>query len=365
MGCLKTPVWRDYSREELLRLKAEPLDEMARARVRKNWDAVAKPLDGMGRFEELTAQIGGITGTERLAIDRKAILVMCADNGIVEEGVSQSGQEVTAAVAASMAAGKSSVCRMARAIRADVIPVDIGICQGEPISGLWNRKIRRGTRNFRREPAMTEKETICAIAVGIDMAAWCAEDGVQILGLGEMGIGNTTTSSAVTAALLGCSASEVTGRGAGLDDEGLARKRKIIADAIEKYDLYRADALTVLQTVGGLDIAGLAGACIGGALFHIPVVADGVISLAAALVAEKLVPGTREYILPSHRGKEPAAGRLEKELKLEPVIDAQMALGEGTGAVMMLSLLDLALSVYCGGTTFNKIRIEPYQRVKD
>ena len=209
---------------------------------------------------------------------------------------------------------------------------------------------------------MTEEETIRAIAVGIDMAARCAEDGVQILGLGEMGIGNTTTSSAVTAALLGCSASEVTGRGAGLDDEGLARKRRMIADAIEKYNLYRADALTVLQTVGGLDIAGLAGACIGGALFNIPVVTDGVISLAAALVAERLVPGTREYILPSHRGKEPAAGRLEKELKSEPVIDARMALGEGTGAVMMLSLLDLSLSIYRGRTTFEDIQIEPYRR---
>jgi len=180
-----------------------------------------------------------------------------------------------------------------------------------------------------------------------------------------MGIGNTTTCSAVTAALLDCDVSEVTGRGAGLCDEKLLRKRQIVAEAVEKYGLRGADALRVLETVGGLDIAGLAGVCIGGALFHVPVVLDGVISMAAALLAERIVPGTKAYLIPSHKGKEPAAEKLAAALGMEPVIDGRMALGEGTGAVMMLSLLETALCVYREKTTFSDIRIEQYERYTD
>ena len=209
---------------------------------------------------------------------------------------------------------------------------------------------------------MTEEETIRAIAAGIDLVYYCKEKGIKILATGEMGIGNTTTSSAVTAALLQCKADEVTGRGAGLSDGGLLRKQQVITEAIQNYDLYRADALTVLKTVGGFDIAGLAGVCMGGAIYHAPIVIDGVISMAAALVAEKILPGTREYLLPSHKGKEPAVSLLLKELKMEPVIDGSLALGEGTGAVMMFGLLDMAMNVYNSRVVFSDIEIEQYQR---
>lgn len=362
MECSEKPIWNKLTREVLEKLAVKEPDEAVREKVFKNWDSVAKPLDSMGRFETLTAQIGAVTGTDEIDISKKAVIIMCADNGIVAEGVSQSGQEVTTAVAQKMAKGKSSVGRMAEAIGADTIPVDVGINRNEPIPGVIDRKVRCGTRNFSKEPAMTEAEALQAIAVGIEMVSMCKKKGYRILATGEMGIGNTTTSSAVAAALLQCEVSQVTGRGAGLDGEGLKRKQQVIAEAVEKYDLKHKDALTILECVGGLDIAGLTGVCIGGALFQVPIVLDGVISMVAALLAERLVPGTKAYLLPSHKGKEPATERLARELSLGPVIDGRMALGEGTGAVMMFSLLDIALSIYRERTTFADIEIEQYTR---
>lgn len=363
MECFRKPVWNRYTREELTQLFIQAPDEEIRKKVLANWDSIAKPMDGMGRFETLIAQIGAITHTEKIDISKKAVIIMCADNGIVEEGVTQSGQEVTLAVARSMARKESSVGRMAGVISADTIPVDIGINSQEEISGVLYRKIRCGTRNFSKEPAMTEEETIRAIATGIDMVCSCKEAGYNILATGEMGIGNTTTSSAVAASLLKCEVAGVTGRGAGLSDAGLLRKQQVISEAIEKYDLYHKDALTVLGTVGGLDIAGLTGVCMGGAIFHIPIVLDGVISMVAALLAEKMLPGTKAYLLPSHKGKEPAIEMLMKELGVRPVIDGELALGEGTGAVMMFSLLDMAFSIYNARTTFSDIQIEQYKRL--
>lgn len=362
MECSEKPIFHNYNRAELEQIKIEEPNETARRQVKKHWDALAKPLDGMGNFETITAQIGAIQGTEQIDIRKKAVLIFCADNGIVEEGVSQTGQEVTAAVAKSMARKGSSVCKMAESIGAETIPVDIGICGKESIPGVLDRKVRSGTRNFLKEPAMTEEETVRAVAAGIELVRDCKKQGYRILATGEMGIGNTTTSSAVTAALLQCEAEEVTGRGAGLTDQGLVRKQQAIRRALEKYDLWHADAFTVLRTVGGLDIAGLSGMCIGGAMWHVPVVLDGVISMAAALAAEWLLPGVREYLIPSHLGKEPAAAKLAEALQLSPVIHAGMALGEGTGAVMMFPLLDMTLNIYGQSATFSDISVEQYKR---
>jgi len=362
MKCLEKAGWDNFTKEELKNIRIENPDEAVRKQVCKNWDSIAKPLDGLGRFETLIARIGAITGTDHVDISKKAVVILCADNGIVEEGVSQSGQEVTAAVARSMGQGQSSVGQMAKAVGADTIPVDIGIHSEEQIPGVLSKKVRCGTRNFRKEPAMTEAEVLHAIAVGMELVHECKENGYQILATGEMGIGNTTTSSAAAAALLKCSADQVTGRGAGLNDMGFAKKQKVIEDAIQNYELYEADAFTILQTVGGLDLAGLVGVCIGGARDHIPIVLDGFISMVAALLAERLVPGTKEYYIPSHIGKEPAIRLLAEELQLEPIIDGNMALGEGTGAVMMFALLDVALRVYQARTTFKEIEIEQYER---
>ena len=360
MECSEKPIFHNYTRQELAQIRITAPEEAVRSLVKKHWDTLAKPLDGMGSFETITAQIGAILGTEQIDLRKKGVLIFCADNGI--EGVSQTGQEVTLAVAKSMARKGSSVCKMAQSIGAETIPVDIGINSEESIPGVLDRKVRPGTRNFLKEPTMTEEETVRAIVTGIELVQDCKEKGYGLLATGEMGIGNTTTSSAVTAALLQCEAEEVTGRGAGLTDQGLTRKQQVVRTALETYDLWHADAFTVLQTVGGLDIAGLTGMCIGGALWHIPIVLDGVISMAAALVAEHLFPGVREYLLPSHLGKEPAAVKLADALQLSPVIHAGMALGEGTGAVMLFALLDMALSIYGQSATFSEIAVEQYKR---
>lgn len=348
--------------DALRKLSLDAPDQNVYEAVLKNWDGIAKPLDGLGTFETLTAQIGAILGTDQIANLKKAVIIMCADNGIVAEGVSQSGQEVTTAVVRQMAKGASAVGRMAALAGVDTIPVDIGMKEAERIPGVVCRKIRCGTKNFRMESAMTEDEAVRAIWTGIEMVSDCRQKGYRILATGEMGIGNTTTSSAVAAALLHCDVDSMTGRGAGLSDERLLQKKRVIAEAIEKYGLYEADPLRVLQAVGGLDIAGLAGVCMGGGIFHIPIVLDGVISMTAALLVERMLPGTRRYLIASHKGKEPAVEKLAAALQLEPIIDAGMALGEGTGAVMMLSLLDLALSVYGGKTSFADIQVEQYQR---
>ena len=362
MECLERQTSDSLTNETLDRLSVDEPNWNIYKKVLENWDAIAKPLDGMGKFEVITAQIGSILGSDEIDITKKAVIIMCADNGIVEEGISQSGQEVTTAVAMQLAKGVSSVGKMAASIGADIIPIDIGINGEEQIEGLLNRKIRPGTRNFRKEPSMTREEAVRAIYIGMEIVEDCMQKGYHILATGEMGIGNTTTSSAVAAALLRCEADEVTGRGAGLCDDKLQRKKQIIAEAINKYNLHNADPLTVLEKVGGLDIAGLAGVCIGGGIYHIPVVLDGVISMTAALLAERIVPGTIKYLIPSHKGKEPAVKKLMEELHLEPVIDGKMALGEGTGAVMMLSLLDMALCVYREKTLFSDIKVKQYER---
>lgn len=363
MEYFEKPICSDYhTREILAGLKVNVPDKEIYRNILRRWDGIAKPLDSMGRFERVTAKIGAILGTEEIDIGKKAVVIMCADNGIVEEGVSQSGQEVTAAVAAQMGKGSSSVGKMAAKIGADTIPIDIGINCEESIPGTFSHKICRGTRNFRKEPAMSHEEAIQAVLVGINIAASCKQRGYRLLATGEMGIGNTTTSSAVAAALLNCDPNEVIGRGAGLSDEGLCRKRRIIGEAIARYQLAGADPIRILESVGGLDIAGLSGICIGGALSHIPIVLDGVISMTAALLAERIVPGTVQYLVASHRGKEPAVEKLTRELRLEPVIDGEMALGEGTGAVMMMALLDMALCIYQEGNSFSEICVAPYER---
>ncbi len=350
------------TKEAFIHLKIErPREEIGR-QIKAVWDRIAKPLDGLGDFETIIAKIGAIQGTTQIEVSKKAVIVMCADNGIVEENISQAGQEVTALVAKSMAQGTASVCKMARRAGADVFPVDIGINQREEILGLYQKKLGYGTKNFLKEPAMSEKDALRAIEVGISMVEYCRSQGYGLIATGEMGIGNTTTSSAMTAALMGYEANEVVGKGAGLSEAGLYHKREVIGKALSKYALHRRETLKILSTFGGFDIAGLTGVYIGGAIHHIPIVMDGMISAVAALTAKRLVPGTLDYMIPSHKSKEPAMAMIMKELELHPVIDAKLALGEGTGAVMMFSLLDTALTVYDTRTNFEDIKVERYQR---
>lgn len=355
----------------------ECLNEDVRKQVKSRFDTIAKPIDGMGKFETILSEIGALRGNADFSLKKKAVLVFCSDNGIVEEGVSQSPSEVTLRVINNMLSGKSSVAVMAKHIDADLYVTDIGTdCSPEDVIpenlrgdsvAFLDYKIRRGSRNFAKEPAMTEEETKRAIETGCSLVKELAGKGVDIIALGEMGIGNTTTSSAVCAALTGCSAETLTGRGAGLNDSGLLRKKTVISEAIKRYDLKNKDVISVLQCVGGYDIAALAGAITGGYKYHVPVVLDGVITMAAALAASKLEPECLKCCILSHKGKEPAVAVLEEELikcgaMCDSMIYASMALGEGTGAVMMLSLLDLAMEVYGNAARFDDLSMEQYKR---
>ena len=349
-------------------IQIDPFNKSKYDEIRSRWDSIAKPLDSLGRFEDITARIGAIHDSDDIDIRKRAVIIMCADNGIVEEGVSQSGQDVTAAVAGWMGRRESSVCRMAKAAHADIIPVDIGINSDVSPKGVIDRKVMKGTRNFAHGPAMTEDECMQAVDAGIDMVCECSVQGYKLLATGEMGIGNTTTSSVLAAALLGLDASSVTGRGAGLNNDSLKKKTAVIQDALDRYcndgsyDRMSPEfALHILSCAGGLDIAGLAGVFIGGAICHIPIIIDGFISAAAALVAERLVPGARDYMIASHIGKEPGMKYLLDTLGLEPVIDAGLALGEGTGAVMLMPLLDTALALYSDGLNFEDTTVDQYQ----
>jgi len=354
-------------KEELFNLVIQKTSQKAYNEAQANWDNIAKPLDGLGIFEDMVKKIAGINRSAHIILDKKAVVIMCADNGIIEEGVSQSGNEVTTIVSANMAKGIASVCHMSRIAGADVIPVDIGIKDEINIHGLLNKKIANGTCNFAKEPAMSQQQLLRAVETGINIVRDLKEQGYKIIATGEMGIGNTTTSSALASVFLKRPASGMAGRGAGLSDDGVKRKITVIETAIEKYGLYKEQdikekTLKALRCTGGFDIAGLTGVFIGGALYHIPVVTDGVISAVSALAAERLVPGCRGYMLASHLGKEPACKLLLEELGLVPVVSAGLSLGEGTGAVLLFPMLDMVLEVYNGNTTFNDINISKYTR---
>lgn len=352
---------------ELSKIKASSKDSVQKAH--SHWNGIAKPLHGLGLMEKIISQIAGIEHTADVNIDRRAVIVMCADNGIVEESVTQTGQEVTAIVSCNMADGISSVCRMAAYANADVIPVNVGIAMdtledGTDVGtykGLVNKRVMSGTNNFLKEPAMSEEQLIQAIYAGITQVKECKEQRYNILATGEMGIGNTTTSTALACILLNLEPHMATGRGAGLDDKGLKKKIEVITRAKEMYGSCQDNPLTLLQNIGGLDIAGLVGVYIGCALYGIPVVIDGVISAVAALIAVRLNSQIGDYIIASHQGKEPAMKALLNELGRKAVIHGELALGEGTGAVMMFPLLDMALQVYRENTTFDDIRITAYE----
>ncbi|SFH32038.1 nicotinate-nucleotide-dimethylbenzimidazole phosphoribosyltransferase [Lachnospiraceae bacterium NLAE-zl-G231] len=343
----------------------------------RHWNSIAKPLHGLGLLEDALIQIAAIQGTEDITLDKKAVVVMCADNGIIEEGVSQSGHEVTTVVTGNIAKGLASVNRMASCAGADVFPVDVGMKDDLKLKGLLVEKTRNGTRNFLKEPAMEDEDMLAAIRAGVEMTEMLSDGGYHILALGEMGIGNTTTSSAVASVLLGLPAEEVTGPGAGLDKEGVRRKIAVINQAAAAWklgihgplsgdgekdtQLMMQETLRTLRTVGGLDLCALTGACIGGAIYRVPIVLDGLITAVAALTACRLLPGVRDFLLPSHLGKEPAMAAIYEELKFCPVIHARLALGEGTGAVALFPLLDMACQVYRENATFGDLEMDAYE----
>ena len=338
-----------------------PADRAAMDAAWQRWDSIAKPLRSLGLLEESVVRIAGMTGTPAVKLGKRAVIAMCADNGVVAQGVTQTGQEVTAIVTENMSTGDTSVCRMAAAAGAEVIPVDIGVAR--PVAGERIRQcnVRRGTADMTQGPAMTREEAVQAVETGIELVRELKDKGYGLIGTGEMGIGNTTTSSALASVFLNRPPEQVTGRGAGLSSAGLERKIKAIETAIQVNKPNPADPLDVLSKVGGLDLAGLCGVFLGGAACRIPVLVDGFISSAAALTAARLCPAAVDYMLGSHASNEPAGRMVLEELGLKPFLYANMCLGEGTGAAAVMPLLDMALAVYDGMTTFADEQIEAYQ----
>jgi nicotinate-nucleotide--dimethylbenzimidazole phosphoribosyltransferase len=337
--------------------------------ARAKWDGIAKPLGSLGLLEDDIVRIAAVTGNPDVRLRRRAVLVLCADNGVVSEGVTQTDASVTMQVAESLTRHGSSVCLMANAANAEVFPVDMGMNTQPQFEGMISRRIAAGTGNIAVEPAMTRDMAERAIVAGIELAADMSSRGYDIVATGEMGIGNTTTSSAVCAALLGLPIERVTGRGAGLSDEGLRRKIFAIERALALHgktlptpsSVYDPEgALDVLAKLGGFDIAGMAGIFIGGARCGMPILIDGFISAVSALVAARLCPGCQHVMLASHISGEPAGTVVLDELGLKPLINAGMRLGEGTGAVAALPLLDLALAVYHGSSSFDDIGVSQY-----
>lgn len=342
-----------------LLLTVVPPNETARAAAHTHWASLAKPLGGLGQLETMLEAAAALTGSAELDFDRRAVLVLCADNGVVAQGVSQTDAGVTRAVAQNLVLHRTSVCCMAAAVRCDVVAVDIGMT-GEKVPGMLDRRIADGTHDFTKGPAMTRAEAVRAVAAGIELARAQKAAGVQLLATGEMGIGNTTTSSAVAAVLLGRPAEEMTGRGAGLSDVGLARKIEAIKTGIAVNKPDASDVLDVLAKLGGYDIAGLCGVFLGGALEGVPVLMDGFISAVAALCAVRLCPAAGKAIFASHLSAEPAARYTMQALGKQPLLTAGMHLGEGTGAVASIPLWDAALSVYDHCYSFIEGGITPY-----
>lgn len=331
-----------------------PASSEVRTLTHDKWQQNAKPLGSLGVLEEQVEDLCALTETLTPNLSQKAAVIFCADNGVVEEGVSQTGQEVTAIVAEQLRAGRSSVNMMASVAGADVIVVDAGIAPN-------------GTANMTKGPAMTEERLAEAVLQGINTVRNLQAKGYTLLAAGEMGIGNTTTSSAVVSALLGVPPETVTGKGAGLSDKGLQTKIKVIETALAVNGLDTPEPMTAqrvfetLRCVGGLDLAGMCGLYLGGALYKVPVLMDGFPSSVAALCAAGLCPNAKKAMFASHVSAEPAGQMVVNALGKEAPIHAGLRLGEGTGAVAAMPLLEMALTVFLDSYTFEEGGIEPYQ----
>ncbi len=343
----------------------KPFHEEAAREAKLRWSHVAHPLHSLGLLEDAIVKIAGITGSAKVDFKKKTVFILCADNGIVEEGVTQTDSSVTASVVRGFTKGEGCVTLMAKKAGADCIPVDLGIADAMENCGeaypLVREKIAFGTKNFIKEPAMTMEQMMKAIDVGVELVKKEKEKGTGMIAVGEMGIGNTTTSSALAAVFLNKDVRQVTGKGAGLSIEGLERKIQVIETAINRYHLREESPLYVLQCVGGLDLAGMVGVYLGGAIYGLPILVDGIIAAAGALAAARICPQTASYMIATHVSKEPAGKMILEELGLNPLIDCGMCLGEGTGAVAAMPLFDMAACIYDDMKTFDQYQIEEYK----
>jgi nicotinate-nucleotide--dimethylbenzimidazole phosphoribosyltransferase len=335
-----------------------PLDEETMATARKRQEQLAKPPGSLAKLEELSVQLAGITGCVYNRIEKKHLLVFAGDNGVVTENVASAPQSVTLQQTVNLTRAKTGASVLAKHFGCDITVCDVGVNADIKEKSVLNRKIAYGTQNIVNGPAMTRTQAVTAMMTGAELAMSIEAD---VLGIGEMGIGNTTTSAAVLAVLLGADVEDVTGRGGGITDESFLRKKEVIRRAIALNAPDATDVIDVISKVGGFDIAAMCGAFLGAAAARKPVVIDGFISAVAALCAVRLCPAVADYILPSHITAEPAGVMLMEELGLSPMLHGDMRLGEGTGAVALFPLLDLSAAVYHDAATFTDIKVEAYK----
>jgi nicotinate-nucleotide--dimethylbenzimidazole phosphoribosyltransferase len=327
-------------------------ERMAKQRV----DQLIKPPNSLGRLEELAIQLAAITRNLFPVVDHKAVIVMAADHGVYEEGVTNNPQEVTYAQTLNFPKGTTGVCAIGRVSGAKIVSVDIGVKHDFPLdSGVINRKIKYGTNNMAKGPAMTREEAIESLEVGIEIANEQIKKGVNILGTGEMGIANTTPSTAILSVLSGIDPIEITGRGAGLGNGGIEHKAMVIKKAMELNKPDARDAIDVLAKVGGLEIGGMAGVMLGAAANKVPVVIDGYISSIAALIASQIEPRVKGYMITSHASAEIGSKKASELLGIKPLIYMDLCLGEGSGAALAFPIIEAACSMMKNMATFEEV----------
>jgi len=333
----------------------QPPDELAMAQARMRQDGLTKPPGSLGRLEALSIQLAGILGESCPTIQHKVIVTMAGDHGVVAEGVSAYPQEVTAQMVANFVRGGAAINVLARHVGARVVVVDMGVAADVSLCPeVVVKKVALGTGNIALGPAMSHEQALCALLAGMEVVEKEIEQGLDILGVGDMGIGNTTPSAAIAAVMTGHAPAEVVGRGTGLDDAGLAHKVAVVEKALAVNRPDPADALDVLAKVGGYEIGGMAGAILAAAAHRRPVVVDGFISTAAALIAVGLAPQLRPYLIASHRSQERGHGVMLEWLGLQPLLDLDLRLGEGTGAALGIFLAEAACKILREMATFEE-----------
>jgi nicotinate-nucleotide--dimethylbenzimidazole phosphoribosyltransferase len=343
----------DLLQETLAKIQPVAADLLARAQAKL--DNKTKPLGSLGRLEELARRFAAISGSLAPDARKKIIFTFAGDHGVVEEGVSAFPREVTPQMVLNFLRGGAGVNVLARHCGCEVLVVDVGVDYefGE-MPGLIRKKVARGTRNFATGPAMSRDEALAAIGVGIELAGFARAEGAAMVGTGEMGIGNTTPSSAIIAAISGRSVEEVTHRGTGISDSALEQKVRVIERGLAVNRPDPKDPVDVLAKVGGLEIGGIAGLVLGCAANRIPVVVDGFISTAGALIASELHPCVKEYIFASHRSVEIGHRFMLERIGCEPILDLGLRLGEGTGAALAMGIIEAAVKVLNEMATFDE-----------
>lgn len=341
-------------------IKINELNKEKMYLAKQRWNSIAKPINSLGKLEDAVVKLAGIFGDDKVDISKKCTVVMCADNGVVAEGVTQAGQDITLIMSESMTAGRATINVLSAESNADVVVVDIGISTDYDNDKIINKKIMYGTNNILYEPAMSREQAMSAINTGIEMVRDLKSKGYNMIATGEMGIGNTTSSSAITACLLDKTPAVVTGKGSGLNSEGLSRKIYVIEEAIKKHAPDLNDPIDVLAKVGGLDIAALVGVFLGGGMYRVPILIDGFISSVAALIATRIAPEIKDFMFATHVSFEPAAAMVLEAIGLPHLLDLHMCLGEGTGAAVGFSVFDMAMAVYNNMSDFGELNIESY-----